>query len=146
VYNVGLKREGKTHTAKTFDRFRSWYVLDWRFFLLFHYGRKDPSASEAKHWLRPRDRALRLEVEAPRLLGPSAPVLSEMFPESLFNYIIREPRSWLHSVLDLSYPDGAGVRHNTHQVWVTIPTRYGMRGSVITSLRPPIAQTKTVQF
>ena len=117
VYNVGLERTGTTYIANLFSNFRSWHEPDWQLLLPFHDGRRDPTSFEVRDWLRSRDRALRLEVESSHPLGPLVPTLSKTFPGAQFICTIRSPKSWLRSVLDWSYPDGAGVRHNTHKPW-----------------------------
>lgn len=56
--------------------------------------------------LRKRDRKLRLEVEVSHLLVHFAPLLVELFPEAKFIFTVRDPRSWLRSVINQNINNG----------------------------------------
>ena len=123
VFCIGTPKSGTTSIARIFAEGYRWdHEPDVRTncrVLNRHY--KDRiSDEEYLRFLRRRDRQFWLDVESNCFLGYRPDLLLEAFPEARFILPIRDPRSWLHSMLNahVQFPPepGTGFR-DFHEVF-----------------------------
>lgn len=122
VYGVGAAKTGTTSVATLFaDRYRARHEA--RAAETIHLVKEVEgdalTEEEIRRKLRRRDRVLRLEVEVSQLLVHFLPFLVDMYPEAKFLFTVREPRSWLRSVIDQNVKTGipAGLLEEARPVW-----------------------------
>jgi hypothetical protein len=84
------------------------------------------SHSELVGKIRDRDRRRRLESESAHFLAHFCDVLAEAFPEAKFILTVREPRSWLRSMIDqcVNRPRSAYLRDENVRHWATLRDLY----------------------
>lgn len=122
VYGVGAAKTGTTSVATLFgDRYRARHEarVPETIQLVKETEAGELTETEIKRRLRRRDRVLRLEVEVSQLLVHFVPFLVEMCPEAKFLFTVREPRSWLRSVIDQNVKAGipAGQLEEARPLW-----------------------------
>jgi len=76
--------------------------------------------------LRWRDRRWRLECESAHFLGHFCDVLAEVFPQAKFILTVREPHSWLRSILDqdIKNPRSKYLHSDALREWATLHDLY----------------------
>lgn len=97
VYGVGIERTGTTSLCRFFPDVRAWHEPDikglWEIVQTRRNGR------DVRQLLRKRDKELYLEIESSHLLAQVVEQLVAEFPKSKYVLTVREPTSWLESVL-----------------------------------------------
>jgi hypothetical protein len=102
VFGVGAPKTGTHSIARLFQNFRSGHeghgveTIE----LLHKWKNDERSEADVRQALRRRDRNWRLECDVAHFLGPFTPHLCDLFPDAKFILTVREPRSWLRSVID----------------------------------------------
>ncbi len=100
---IGTPKSGTTSVAGLFDKhFRSSHEPERRsiiFFMNDHYHGKY-SDDEYVEWLKKRDRRVWLDMESNCFLGYRMDLLYRAFPDAKYILSVREPLSWLDSMLN----------------------------------------------
>jgi hypothetical protein len=103
AYCIGLGKTGTHSIAAMFaDSLRSAHEPD-RYYVVAvtaRPGRQPATPARLRAWLRRRDRLHRLELESSSLITDWLPHLVEIFPAAKFIFPIRDPYTWLESVLN----------------------------------------------
>jgi hypothetical protein len=102
AYGLGVSKSGTTSLAQIFlPRYRSVHEPEWRevmrFILEVADGRR--SEGELRRWVVERDSRLRLELDSSHLNAWLVDHLVAAFPEAKFVLLIRDPYSWLSSIV-----------------------------------------------
>jgi len=102
VFGVGAPKTGTHSITRLFQDFRSGHEAHGveTIELLYKWKENELSQSELRKALRHRDRTWRLECDVAHFLGPFIPYLVDLFPQAKFILTVRNPRSWLRSVID----------------------------------------------
>lgn len=102
VFGVGAPKTGTHSIARLFQYFRSGHEAHAveTIEVLKKWKNDQLLGSELRKALRRRDRTWRLECDVAHFLGPFTPYLVDLFPDAKFILTVREPRSWLRSVID----------------------------------------------
>lgn len=112
--SIGTPKSGTTSVARLFHPgFRSDHEPERRPFVT-EMQRHFRGAIDDDEWirfLRRRDRELWLELESNCFLGYRPDLVLQAFPQARFVLTVREPRSWLRSMIDnhIDYPPRAGT-------------------------------------
>jgi hypothetical protein len=100
---IGTPKSGTTSIAGLFDKhFRSAHEPERRsliFYINDHYHGRISDQSYIE-WLRKRDRRVWLEIESNCFLGYRVDLLYRAFPNSKYILSVREPLSWLDSMIN----------------------------------------------
>lgn len=100
---IGTPKSGTTSIAGLFDKhFRSSHEPERRsiiFYMSDHYHGKY-SDDEYVMWLKKRDRRVWLDMESNCFLGYRMDLLFRAFPDAKYILSVREPLSWLDSMLN----------------------------------------------
>ena len=102
VYGVGAPKTGTYSVAQLFSKYRSGHEAHPEESLRIIKATRDDTLSrdEVFQRLRRRDRKWRLEAESAHFLVHLVEYLADLYPEAKFLCTVREPRSWLRSILD----------------------------------------------
>ncbi len=103
AYCVGIEKSGTTSVAAAFNpAFRAVHEASWEAMIDLIIQHQDGrlSTDEAEKILLRRDRSLWLELESSWLLAYWIDIYLKLFPEAKFILTIRDPYSWLDSVLN----------------------------------------------
>jgi hypothetical protein len=102
AYGLGVSKSGTTSLARVcLPRYRSAHEPEWRevmrFILEVADGRR--SEGELRRWVVERDARLRLEMDSSHLNSWLVEHLVAAFPKAKFVLLIRDPYSWLTSIV-----------------------------------------------
>ena len=102
AYGLGVSKSGTTSLARVcLPRYRSAHEPEWRevmrFILEVADGRR--SEEELRRWVVERDARLRLEMDSSHLNSWLVEHLVAAFPKAKFVLLIRDPYSWLTSIV-----------------------------------------------
>jgi len=98
VYGVGAPKTGTKSLARLFGRYRQGHEP--HVSQTVDLIRSSPSEHEIRTCLRERDRRWRLECEVGYFLVYLCDALAAEFTEARFICTVRQPRSWLRSIID----------------------------------------------
>jgi len=125
LYGVGAPKTGTTSVARLFsENYRSAHEAD--VVQTTHLLQKRTNGSighqqliRAIRWL---DRRRRLECESAYYLAHFCDVLVEEFPRARFILTVREPRSWLRSIIDqcINNPRAELANSDNMSYWLTL--------------------------
>ncbi|MDZ4763333.1 MAG: sulfotransferase [Chloroflexota bacterium] len=108
AYAIGLPRTG-THSLKDLfaKHYRALHEPMRREMIDLIYAREIEGLSDDEQIrrLRQRDRQLWLEMEASNHVSIFAPLLAQMYPAAKFILLLRDPYSWLSSMLTVAEED-----------------------------------------
>ena len=97
VYSIGIERSGTASIPKYFPQLRAMHEPNVR--QLWNIVCRQRRGQNIKKDLRRRDSELYLELESCHLTAHVAAKLTTLFPNSKFICTVREPLSWLRSVI-----------------------------------------------
>lgn len=102
VYGVGAPKTGTYSVAQLFSAYRSGHEAHPGETLRIIQAERAGTlhTDDVLQKLRDRDRRWRLEAEAAHFLVHLVEYLVELYPEAKFLCTVREPRSWLRSIVD----------------------------------------------
>jgi hypothetical protein len=103
AYCIGIAKSGTVSAWGMFStRYRSAHEANRKIVVDLMISRlnKQLPAQAAIRQLKQRDRELRLEMDSSNLLAMFAEELVEISPKALFLLTVREPRSWLKSIIN----------------------------------------------
>lgn len=117
LYCVGTAKSGTHSVAEMFDRsVRSWHEPDGNDVIdvVLQASRGELTPSDIRHYLKQRDRRLRLDVDSSQLNYWLLGDLLKLFPDARFVLTIRDCYSWLDSFLNDS------LRRSTTGAWLRL--------------------------
>ncbi len=97
LYGVGIERTGTTSICRFFPHLRTWHEHELK--ELWNIVIKKRTGNDISRRVKNRDKKLYLDVESNHLLAHISEDLVGAFPQSKYVLTIREPQSWLESVL-----------------------------------------------
>lgn len=102
IYGVGAPKTGTYSVAQLFSGYRSGHEAHPAASLRIIQAERDGTLNrdEVLRHLQRRDRRWRLEAEAAHFLIHLVEYLVELYPQAKFLCTVRDPRSWLRSILD----------------------------------------------
>jgi len=102
IYGVGAPKTGTVSLARLFANYRSGHEAHpaETLQILRDIRTGEVGQNRVREALRSRDRKWRLECESAHFLVHLVEYLTEEFPDAKFICTVREPRSWLRSILD----------------------------------------------
>ena len=102
LYCIGAPKTGTVSIANLFSRYQSRHeaVLDVTMDALRAAHEGTASERQLMRMLRQHDRELYLEVESSYPMAVFAPLLVKLFPRARFLLTVRDPRSWLDSIIN----------------------------------------------
>jgi len=102
VFGIGAPKTGTHSVSRLFANYRSAHEAHPNETLQIIRGKREGTLTrrEVLYKLRARDRKWRLEAEAAHFLIHLVDDLVELYPDAKFICTVREPRSWLRSIID----------------------------------------------
>lgn len=127
VYGVGAPKTGTHSIANLFsEHYRSAHEMQVERTTHLLQKRYAGGLQRLASAVRERERRWRLECESAHLLAHFADVLADEFPRAKFILTVREPRSWLRSVIDqcIKNPRTEFLHDQEFRCWIRLRDLY----------------------